>query len=353
MRSANGADGSSKIASNIRHSARFGPGIAPLLAYAALTAAIDVYAADEVQSLSPFSLAAATFTLTALAFIGWSVVSHKAAATLRPWRTNPADVIVLNISTATSWISLFYALKYLEPAVVNVTIVAVSPMMMVLIGPILRKGSTALRSEAWASLGICGFLAALAFGSLTGHSGVGKIGIYHTVLGISLMLISGLGATVNVIYSKKLSDANYSPQAILSVRFYLIVVLSWSIVAAQGNSRIGPIILPALVVAFFGVGLPLYFLQLGVKHTEPITASLVCTLSPLFAFVFQLPVRRISPSPLSLICIIGITAIVCLGTVARARQGKQQQRHQEPETVAAAAITPTAGENALNLPPGE
>jgi drug/metabolite transporter (DMT)-like permease len=311
----------------------------PLVAYAALTAAIDVYAGDELQTRNPLALAAVAFTLVALAFVGWTVIHRGLAATMRPWRTNPHDVIVLNISTAASWIAVFYALKYLEPAVVNVTIVAISPLMTVLLGPVLRKGSSVLSSEVWVSLGICGFLAALAWGSISGHTGVGKISLFHAVLGIVLMLISGLAATVNVIYSKRLSDANYSPQSILSVRFYLIVVISWSIIATQGQPEVNAILLPAIVVALFGVGIPLYLLQLGVKSTEPITATLVCTLSPLFAFIIQLPVRRITPSLLSFTCIVGITFLVGLGTVERARQG----RTQKLEAARAAVSTPREG----------
>lgn len=321
-----------KIASRVRHAIRFGPGIAPLLGYAALTAAIDVYTSDEAQSLSPLSLAAMAFTFTAITFIGWDLVKRGIPAVLLPWRTNLSDVITLNASTATSWISLFYALKYLEPAIVNVAIGAVGPVMTILLGPILRRGSSALTTEVWASLGICGFLSVLIWSSISGHSGVGRISLFHAVLGIILMLISGLAATVNIIYSKRLSDAQYSPRSILAARFYLIVAVSWSIIAVQGNGRVGVTVLPALVIAVLGVGVPLYLLQLGVRRTEPITSSLVCTLSPLFAFVLQLPVQRISPSPLSFACIAGITALVCLGTVDRVRQ-KSLPKHADEGAV--------------------
>lgn len=314
-----------RIASRIRHAIRLGPGIAPLLGYAVLTAAMDVYTSDEAQSLSPLNLAAAAFTFTAITFIGWDVIKRGVSAVLLPWRTNLSDVIVLNASTATSWISLFYALKYLEPAIVNVAIGAIAPVMTILLGPILRKGSSVLTTEVWASIGICGFLSVLIWSSISGHSGVGRIGLSHAVLGITLMLIAGLATTVNVIYSKRLSDAQYGPRSILAARFYLIVAVSWSIIAVQGNDRLGVTVLPAIVIAVLGVGVPLYLIQLGVRHTEPITSNLVCTLSPLFAFVLQLPVQRISPSPLSFACIAGITVLVGLGTMGRVRQNRGQK----------------------------
>jgi len=45
-----------------------------------------------------------------------------------------------------------------------------------------------------------------------------------------------------------------------------------------------------------GVAIPLYLLQVGIKHTEPITAAIVPSLSPLVAYLPQLPVGRLRAS---------------------------------------------------------
>jgi hypothetical protein len=63
----------------------------------------------------------------------------------------------------------------------------------------------------------------------------------------------------------------------------------------------------------------MYLLQVGVRHSEPITVALIANLSPLFALVLQLPDPRLRPSPVSFACIIAITACVVAGVVVRAR----------------------------------
>jgi hypothetical protein len=69
-----------------------------------------------------------------------------------------------------------------------------------------------------------------------------------------------------------------------------------------------------------GVGLPIYVLQIGIRHTEPITTSLLVSLSPLFAFLMQLADGRLRPSVLTLVCIIGVVTMVGVGIAARGRQ---------------------------------
>ena len=67
-----------------------------------------------------------------------------------------------------------------------------------------------------------------------------------------------------------------------------------------------------------GVAIPLYLLQAGIKHTEPITAAIVPSLSPLVAYLLQLPVGRLKASALTL---AGVLAIVILVARHDARYG--------------------------------
>lgn len=52
-------------------------------------------------------------------------------AALSPFREQRADVLAINGTTAVTWLSMLYALKFLEPAIVNVISLAIGPALTV------------------------------------------------------------------------------------------------------------------------------------------------------------------------------------------------------------------------------
>jgi drug/metabolite transporter (DMT)-like permease len=292
-------------------------GALPLLGFAAFTAALDVYAGNQLQAHSPVTLAAVSFALATTFFLGLDIARRGPAAILRGLRRNRSDVIALNLTTAVTWLSMLYALKFLEPAVVNAVGLALGPVFTLVLSPLIRPGTSVLKREVWVSLGIGALIVSLAWGSVTGRSAVGMIGTTDALIGLVLTVVTAAAGTGNVIYSKRLSEAGYSPQSVLAIRFFLMVAVTWGFLALSANVDLGGALRPGAVLAVIGVGLPLYLLQVGIKHTEPITASLLTTLSPIFAFLLQILDRRLTPSLLTLAGIVGITALVAIGTLAR------------------------------------
>jgi drug/metabolite transporter (DMT)-like permease len=295
--------------------------VPPLVGFAALSAAVDVYAGNRLQAVDPGSLAALSFTVTAVLFAGTELVRRGRAA-LSPLRTHPYDVAALNVTTALTWLSLLYALKWLEPALVNVVSIAMGPACTILLAPRLRRGSVSLPAEIVASLAIFVVLGVLLGSSFAGLSSLGDIGTGRAAAGAAATLICGLGSAANVIYSKRLSDGGLTPRSVLAVRFFAILVISWTLVARESRPNLLSALPPALVVTVIGVAGPMYLLQLGVRHTEPITVNLLVSLAPVMAFVLQLGDPRLRPSPVSLACILAVTALVTAGVLARHRQDR-------------------------------
>lgn len=298
---------------------RLAQGFVPLAGFAFLTAALDVFAGNQLQAHDPATVAAISFTLATIFFLGGDMIRRGPAAALRPLRDNRYDVIMINVTTAVTWLSMLYALKFLEPAIVNAVGLALGPLLTVLVSPVLRPGTKVLRTEIVISLLIGVMIAMLAWGSFTGRSGVGEVSTMDTMIGIALTLLTGLGSVTNVIYSKRLSEADLKPQSVLAVRFFLMLAVTWVLVAVNDAPGISAAFVPSLVIAVVGVGVPLYLLQVGIKHTEPITASILLTLSPLFAFFLQLPDQRLTPSVITFIGVVGIVVFVAISTVARMR----------------------------------
>lgn len=295
-------------------------GLALLLPYPVLSAVVDVYAGHGEQALDPAVVAAVAFTLTVVIFFVPGAVSRRhAPGPLRTLRGHPYDVAALNITTALTWISLLYALKFLEPAVVNAVSLAIGPAVTVLAGPLLRRGTSALAAEAGVAAALLVTIVLLCGGSAAGLTSIGDVGLGRGAAGLAATLVSGLGSAGTFIYAKRLSEAGVRPAAALSSRFYLTVVVSWVIAAASGLPRLAGSLAPGAVVAVIGVAVPAYVLQLGVRYAEPITVSLIDNLAPVLTYLLQLLDGRLHPSGFSLSGILVVTGLIAAGVVARGR----------------------------------
>jgi drug/metabolite transporter (DMT)-like permease len=334
-------------------------GLALLLPYPVLSATVDVYAGHGEQSLDPAVVAAIAFTLTVAVFAvpaarhrpavpaarhrpATPAARHRPAA---PLRDHLRDAAALNVTTALTWISLLYALKFLEPAVVNAVSLAIGPAVTVVAGPLLRRGTSVLAAEAVVAAAVLATIAVLCWGSADGLTSIGNVGLGRGAAGLAATLASGLGSAGTFIYAKRLSEAEVSPQTVLSSRFYLTAAVSWVIAAASGLPRFGASLLPGLVVAVVGVAVPAYLLQLGVRHAEPITVSLIDNLAPVLTYLLQLTDGRLRPSAFSLSGILAITVLITAGVVARARHDARAR--PAGDTVGASSRRPG---NARTLP---
>jgi len=305
-------------------------GLVLLLPYPALSAVVDVYASHGEQALDPAVVAAVAFTLTVAVF---AVLAAATRAT-RPWQPSldgppsgpvatlssyPGDVLAINISTALTWIALLYALKFLEPAVVNAVSLAIGPAVTAMASPLLRRGTSVLGAEAGISAAVFAVIVLLCWGSAAGLTSIGHVGPGRAAVGLAATLISGLGSAGTFIYAKRLSERGVRPSAVLSSRFYLAAGASWVIAVADHLPRLAASLIPGAVVAVIGVAVPAYLLQFAVRYTEPITISLLDNLAPLLTYLLQLADGRLRPSLFSLLGILAITGLIGAGVAVRAR----------------------------------
>jgi drug/metabolite transporter (DMT)-like permease len=301
-------------------------GIALLLPYPVLSAVVDVYAGHGEQALDPAVVAAIAFTLTVVMFaVPGAVARQPAAAWLRALGGHRRDVVALNVSTALTWICLLYALKYLEPAVVNAVSLAIGPAVTVMAGPLLRRGTSVLPAEAVVSAALLVTIAVLCWGSADGLTSIGHVGSGPGAAGLAATLLSGLGSAGTFIYAKRLSEAGVSPAAVLSSRFWLTAAVSWVVAAASGVPRLAGSLLPGAVVAVVGVAVPAYLLQVAVRYAEPITVSLIDNLAPVLTYLLQLLDGRLHPSGFSLSGVLTVTGLITAGVIARARHDARPQ----------------------------
>jgi drug/metabolite transporter (DMT)-like permease len=131
--------------------------------------------------------------------------------------------------------------------------------------------------------------------------------------------VAGLAVAASIVYSKRLSEAGFSPRSVMSVRFFVAIAASWIAVAVASHPHVTAALVPGVNLALISTVVPLYLLQLGIKHAEPITVSLLVCLGPGFTLALQLLDSRLRVSPLSVGATLGIMILVALGVLARHR----------------------------------
>jgi len=283
-----------------------------LLLSALLTSISQVYYANQVQGLHPFLFTGVSFFITALIF---SVISLKQQKRLNvSVRSSIYDLVKLNGSSVLAFMGFYYALKFIEPAIVSSLEMGVGPFFAIVVTAMIAKGKIrATRAQWMITLGTFAASLLLVITALFGLSGVKVTSSIDFVYGIIASVLCGLGAVLCTIYSKRLSNAGWTSSSILAHRFYAIIALSflmtYKIIPTYLMENINWIFL----VTIFGVAVPTFLLQKGIQYCEPFFVMMSICFIPAFTFVFQLFDPRIVWSTPTL---IGVLILFVLGIVS-------------------------------------
>lgn len=295
-------------------------GISGLLAvflFSILTASLDVYAGYVLQQIEVSILVFICFTVTASIFFTKEALQRKNVFGVI--KRYPRDVLALNLTTTVSWLGLFYALKYLEPAIVSVISIAIGPLCTILLGYFLRRDAKVLRMELLCAGGIFLITIGLSWLSLSGKSGIGSTTPGAIFAGLFAAVLSGSAAAANIVFSKRLSERKVSVSSIMSIRFFLIIAIAFALSYFHFQEVIWrvDIIISALVISIIGTVLPLYLLHIGIEKIEPITVSFIVMTAPIFTFLLQGFDQRLETSWPSLIGILLIMTLVYVTSIIR------------------------------------
>jgi len=197
-----------------------------LLISALLTSISQVYYANQVQGVHPFLFTGVSFFITALIF---NVIALKQQKRLNvSARSSTNDLVKLNGSSVLAFMGFYYALKFIEPAIVSSLEMGVGPFFAIVVTAMIAKGKIrATRAQWMITFGTFAASLLLVITALFGISGVKVTNSTDFVYGIIASVLCGLGAVLCTIYSKRLSNAGWTSSSILAHRFYAIIALSF------------------------------------------------------------------------------------------------------------------------------
>jgi drug/metabolite transporter (DMT)-like permease len=260
-------------------------GTAMVLIYNLLSASKEVYSGHMLQYIDPNRLTLSVFFFV-FSFFQFASFYNNKKNYFAPLATR-RDLLILNIFTCGSWIGFFYSIKYIEPAIVSSLMVGFGPSISILLVPILYHNSKFNYLEVMSAIGILFGTFYLIVISANGNSSLGDIDISAVLKGSILAAIGSVCMVGAGIFSKRLSNNGIKPAAIMAHRFYLLI-LSATIMAlcTTGiNIDIDSIIYIILPISFFGVIIPLWCLQIGIKYLEPTSVMIIISTAPTFTYL--------------------------------------------------------------------
>ncbi|MFJ7732636.1 DMT family transporter [Lysinibacillus sp. NPDC097231] len=279
-------------------------GLIALVISALLTSMSQVFYAKQVQEVPTFLFTGISFFMTAIYF-SFFARKHKQQ---NVWKGNIRHVVKLNAASVLAFMGFYFALKYVESAIVSALEMGIGPLF-VLILAVLAKESIPKAQWVIAS-GTFIACTILIVAVVSGKSAVHMDITLPVILALIASVGCGIGAVLCTMYSKRLSEAGWTTSMILANRYYGIILLSFSATFDIFFDYFSGNILWIVAVTAMGVMLPMYLLQVGIQYCSTLIVMMSLCFVPIFTFFFQMFDPRLSWSPISL---IGISVLFILG----------------------------------------
>jgi drug/metabolite transporter (DMT)-like permease len=279
----------------------------------------DVYFGDVFQRYDFFVVILIAFSLSTLIFAAVTLI--RAPGDFGKLCGQMGAIIVANVTTALAWTCFFFALTYLDPAIVNTIHSAMGPLTVVVLsacGAALAKPKAIGRIEYAGYAGIAASVAALWWVVLGGYSGLPTANLGVSIAGLALLSVSGASITVSLLCCKRLQDRGVGADAVTAVRYIVLILLAGAVVRWHGGMAVAtPREFASLSVATTAlIVLPLFAFQLGIGRTTPLTAQVIRALGPVFVFALEQFDGRMHYSLPTLACILAYSASVIVSNIA-------------------------------------
>ena len=271
------------------------------LVFVALAAVRDVYFGRLLQHVHPLVVATTAFGVSTIAFGAWAAMHDRASiATLL---RRPATLAAINATTAAAWLSFFFALRAIEPALVQLLFFGIGPLAVRVLDRWLGGNASLTITERRLQVGLLATLGCAAAVVLAGVSGTGAQPLLANLTGITLALGGGASIAISTVLCRRVNDDGAQPAAVLALRFpgatLAAAALALSIPAAR--AALDPHVMLSIAPAGLAlIVLPNYVNQIGTALASPITTRAVLALGPVAVFALQASENRLSPSPWTL-----------------------------------------------------
>ena len=227
--------------------------------------------------------------------------SRRSLAALR---RRPGDLLWANITTACAWLGFLYALKLIEPTIVQILYSGIGPLSVIWIERSFSTdgGVPLSRPERIAFFGLFAALVFSAIVVLAGLSGASSGSIGGAALGVIFAAGGGIAIPVATMLCRRLNDAGVTPSALLALRFPATAASAFVVLALlpSGWPSEAAWLDAVLVIAALLIVLASFVNQVAISLASPLTVRVVLAVGPVLIFFLQMIEARLAASPYAL-----------------------------------------------------
>lgn len=276
-----------------------------------------VFTGSLTQEIEPYTLCFYVFLVSAIIF---NLANLKNTLIIINniifQKTIRNKFIWINITTFGAWFLLLYPLKYIEPAIVSTITLGVGPLSTLIINRFLSiQTKMVSKIDLIISLFLIIIIIYIISLIVFNHELIRKdTSLYIVLYAIINCLVAGFSIAAQNICTKKVSNAGFSPQQILSVRFWLIIIISGIIIKFMGIQSLNYLQIQYIIVlSLCMVVIPLYLVQVSIKHIDPLMFAVIALFMPICTFLLEFLDNKLQPSLISAIPIIANCIILLVG----------------------------------------
>jgi drug/metabolite transporter (DMT)-like permease len=302
-------------------------GLGCLLFFAVSQGVRDAFFGNIFQSISFLLVASLAFGSSTLVFFG--IAACREGSNLRALLAAKKDFVALNATNAAGWLSFFFGLRYLEPAVVATLYNGAGPLAVVGLQASgwMHSSGRISGGERACYAGIAIALAMLVGIVLTNRSGIPLTEIALQSSALAASIFGGVMITMSHVFARRFNDKGVGSDAVLGTRFLLTLTAAALLEVMIGSPLTRPSIatVPYLtVMALALVVIPGFMLQLGIARASPLAVNVFRALGPVFVLAVQQLDGRLRFSGATLGCVIAFC--ICAVTASFLRGWSEAKR---------------------------
>lgn len=296
----------------------FNGGFLLILVWCLCTAFAYTFIGSVQEQYMPITMCFYIFLISALFFI---IVNLKRLPMLAKrvkcfWR----EIVNINIITLFCWLFFFYALKYIEPAIVAALLFGSRFVVMLLIERWFYSASTHQRKDYAVSAGIIIAIIYLIFVSLSDYTAIEiQHSFFQIIFGLLASIVSGGMLAAGSISVKRLNLAGFSGMDVMSVRFFLLLILTGTayyffIPRAIDDYYFGEIV---FVSALSLILIPQLLLQGAAMRLQPVVVAMTLPITPIIVYCLEFADSRLTTSLWTLAGVVAISVLTSYAAKVR------------------------------------